>query len=140
MALNAPPLDPGSGTFGGRTAARQKAAAAAASHGSVKSYTVGFLLSAVLTIIPFAMVMVPGLARETILAGVLTSAVVQIFVHVVYFLHLNLATSENRWNAFTFGFTILITAIMVVGSVWIMSHLNSNMVHRMDHEAVIPQR
>ena len=54
MALNAPPLDPGSGTFGGRTAARQKAAADAASHGSAKSYTVGFLLAAVLTVIPFA--------------------------------------------------------------------------------------
>jgi cytochrome o ubiquinol oxidase operon protein cyoD len=139
MALNAPPLDPGSGTFGGRTAARQKAAAAAASHGSARSYGMGFLLSAVLTVIPFAMVMVPGMSHSTVMAAVLTSAVAQVFVHVVYFLHLNLATSDNRWNVFTFAFTGLIAAIMIAGSVWIMYHLNSNMVHRMDNEAVIPR-
>ena len=140
MALNAPPLDPGSGTFGGRTAARQKAAAKAASHGSAKSYTIGFLLSAVLTVIPFAMVMVPGLSHGTILGGVLASAVVQIFVHLTYFLHMNTATDEGRWNAFTFAFTGLITAIVVSGSVWIMYHMTTNMQHRMDAEAVIPQR
>jgi cytochrome o ubiquinol oxidase operon protein cyoD len=139
MALNAPPLDPGSGTFGGRTAARQKAAATA-THGSARSYGLGFLLSAVLTVIPFAMVMTPGMAHSTVMAAVLTSAVAQIVVHMVFFLHMNTHTSENRWNAFTFAFTVLITAIMISGSVWIMHHLTTNMQHRMDNEAVIPQR
>ncbi len=143
MALNAPPLDPGSGTFGGRTADRQRAAAraAAASHGSARSYGTGFLLSAILTVIPFALVMTPGLAsHSTIMAAVLTSAVAQIAVHLVYFLHMNTASSESRWNAFTMAFTALIVVIMVSGSVWIMHHLNSNMVHRIDNEAIVPQR
>ena len=140
MALNAPPLDPGSGTFGGRSAARQRAAAAA-SHGSARSYTVGFVLAAALTVVPFVAVMVPGLGltHAEIMATVLTAAVAQIAVHLVYFLHMNTTTSENRWNAFTFAFTVLITTIMVAGSVWIMHHLNTNMQHRMDNEAVIPR-
>ena len=41
--------------------------------------------------------------------------------------------------AFTFAFTVLITTIMIAGSVWIMHHLNTNMQHRMDNEAVIPR-
>ncbi|MCX2956547.1 MAG: cytochrome C oxidase subunit IV family protein, partial [Candidatus Regiella insecticola] len=50
-----------------------------------------------------------------------------IIVHLVYFLHMN-GSSEERWNLGAFLFTILVIAIIVVGSLWIMYNLNINMM------------
>ncbi|MBW7982082.1 cytochrome o ubiquinol oxidase subunit IV [Enterobacillus tribolii] len=98
-----------------------------ASHGSFKSYMIGFILSVILTVIPFWMVMDGSASHGTILATVVGLAVVQILVHLVYFLHMN-TSSEERWNLVAFIFTILIIAIVVVGSLWIMYNLNINMM------------
>ncbi|MBE8365690.1 cytochrome o ubiquinol oxidase subunit IV, partial [Leptospira borgpetersenii serovar Balcanica] len=46
---------------------------------------------------------------------------------LVCFLHMN-ASSEERWNLVAFVFTLLIIAIVVVGSIWIMWNLNYNMM------------
>ena len=54
-------------------------------------------------------------------------AAVQIVVHMVYFLHMN-TSSEERWNLVALIFTVLIIAIVVVGSLWIMYNLNINMM------------
>lgn len=54
-------------------------------------------------------------------------AVVQIVVHLVYFLHMN-TKSEGGWNLIALIFTGLIIAIVVVGSLWIMYNLNVNMM------------
>ncbi|HDL8505069.1 TPA: cytochrome o ubiquinol oxidase subunit IV [Yersinia enterocolitica] len=98
-----------------------------ASHGSLKSYLIGFILSVILTVIPFAMVMSGTASHTTILATVVGLAVVQIIVHLVYFLHMN-GSSEDRWNLVAFLFTAMIIAIVVVGSLWIMYNLNINMM------------
>ena len=96
-----------------------------ASHGSAKSYMIGFILSVILTVIPFWMVM--EASHQTILITVVAMAVIQIFVHLVYFLHMN-TSSEERWNLIALAFTALIIAIVVVGSLWIMYNLNINMM------------
>ncbi|MDQ1883469.1 cytochrome o ubiquinol oxidase subunit IV [Aeromonas salmonicida] len=98
-----------------------------ASHGSAKSYLIGFVLSVILTAIPFWMVMDGGFPHQTMLITVVAMAVVQIFVHLVYFLHMN-TSSEERWNLVALVFTVLIIAIVVVGSLWIMYNLNINMM------------
>ncbi len=98
-----------------------------AHHGSVKTYMTGFILSIILTAIPFWMVMAGTASHSTILGVVLATAVVQILVHLVCFLHLNTSSSE-RWNLVAFAFTVLIIAILVVGSIWIMWNLNQNMM------------
>jgi len=98
-----------------------------ASHGSVKSYIVGFIWSVILTVIPFWMVMHPGESHTTVLYAIIGLALVQILVQLVYFLHMN-ASSEGGWNLIAFVFTALIIAILVVGSLWIMFHLNHNMM------------
>ncbi len=100
-----------------------------ASHGSVKSYMVGFILSIILTAIPFWMVMEGSAAKSTILGIVLVCAVVQVLVHLIYFLHLN-TSSEERWNLVAIVFAAIVILIVVVGSLWIMWNLNYNM---MDH-------
>ena len=97
-----------------------------ASHGSVKSYMTGFILSIILTVIPFAMVMSGSASHAAILGTILVTAVVQIVVHLVYFLHMN-SKSDEGWNLTAFIFTVIIIAIVVVGSIWIMWNLNYNM-------------
>src|SRR4051812_20401425 len=131
--LNTPSLDPGSGTFGRRHSAKNIGVDDTVSHNSIKGYMVGFVLSIVLTAIPFGLVMFPGFPRETIVAAVLLMAIVQVVVHVYFFLHLD-ASIEERWNVAAFVFTMLITFILVSGSVWIMYHANANMEHHMGNE------
>lgn len=98
-----------------------------APHGSVKTYMTGFILSIILTVIPFWMVMNGGASHATILGVVLVTAVVQILVHLSCFLHMN-TKSDEGWNMTAFVFTVLIIAILVVGSIWIMWNLNYNMM------------
>ncbi|ABE49560.1 MULTISPECIES: cytochrome o ubiquinol oxidase subunit IV [Methylobacillus] len=101
---------------------------AGAGHASVKSYIIGFVLSVILTVIPFGLLMFPNdLSSSTILVTILVFAVVQIVVHLVYFLHMN-TSSEQSWNVMAFIFTVIILAIVVVGSLWVMFHLNHNMM------------
>ncbi|MGT2511014.1 cytochrome o ubiquinol oxidase subunit IV [Cupriavidus basilensis] len=100
---------------------------AGASHGSVKSYVIGFVLAVILTVIPFKLVMGGTLEASTTLAVILGLAVVQIVVHLVYFLHLD-SSSEQRWNVMALAFTALILLIVVAGSLWIMHNMNSNMM------------
>ncbi|EHM48613.1 MAG: cytochrome o ubiquinol oxidase subunit IV [Yokenella regensburgei] len=100
-----------------------------ASHGSVKTYMTGFILSIILTVIPFWMVMNGTASHGVILGTILVSAVVQILVHLVCFLHMN-SKSDEGWNLTAFVFTILIIAIVVIGSIWIMWNLNYNMMVR----------
>ena len=139
-----PQIDPASGTFGRRNAARYVGGSVAGeSHASVKSYMVGFVLSVILTAIPFGLVMDQshGFSSDTILAAILVFAVVQVFVHVIYFLHMD-RSAEQRWNVLAFAFTVMILAIVVAGSVWIMHNATGNMAHGMNmgSEAVVPQR
>ncbi|ADO49621.1 cytochrome o ubiquinol oxidase subunit IV [[Enterobacter] lignolyticus] len=100
-----------------------------ASHGSVKTYMTGFILSIILTLIPFWMVMNGSASHVALLGTVLVSAVVQILVHLVCFLHMN-TKSDEGWNLTAFVFTVLIIAIVVIGSIWIMWNLNYNMMVR----------
>ncbi len=97
-------------------------------HVSAREYLTGFLLSAVLTAIPFALVMGKGVQNSTALAVVLLAfAAVQIVVHMVYFLHMN-ARSEGGWNLLALVFTAVLVIIVLSGSLWVMHHLNSNMM------------
>jgi cytochrome o ubiquinol oxidase subunit IV len=48
-------------------------------------------------------------------------------VHVVFFLHITTGPeSANNVLALTFG--VLIVFLLIVGSLWIMAHLNHNMM------------
>ena len=105
-----------------------------AAHGSMRGYVTGFLLSVVLTAIPFWLVMNDVLGNSTLTAIVIMLfAAVQIVVHMVYFLHMN-GRSEGGWIMLALIFTIIVVAIALAGSLWVMFHLNTNMMpdmHRM---------
>jgi cytochrome o ubiquinol oxidase subunit IV len=101
--------------------------ASGAAHGSVKSYLAGFVLSAILTAIPFALVMTHAASAAILIPAVVGIGVIQIAVHLVYFLHMNTRSSQ-LWNNAAFAFAVIIVGILVIGSLWIMYHLNMNMM------------
>jgi len=97
------------------------------SRGSLKSYTAGFIFSIVLTGIAFALVMSGAVSGRIALSGIAIAAVVQILVHLHYFLHLD-TSSSMRWNVLALLFTLLIMFLFVGGTIWIMINLNYRMM------------
>ncbi|HLH10752.1 MAG TPA: cytochrome o ubiquinol oxidase subunit IV [Methylovirgula sp.] len=96
-------------------------------HATVRSYVTGFVLSVVLTAIPFVLVM-SGLAPAATTVPICVAlGVAQIVVHLVYFLHMNTSSSQT-WNTAAFVFTFVIVAILVGGSLWVMYHMDMNMM------------
>ena len=96
-------------------------------HYSAKDYMIGFALSAILTIIPFWLVMGNVLAPETTKWVILAFAGVQLIVQMVYFLHLN-SKAEGGWNMMALILTVVILVIVLAGSIWVMHHMNTNMM------------
>jgi len=100
-------------------------------HGTRAGYLTGFLLSVVLTVIPFWLVMTHAIANLGAVAVIIFAlAAIQIVVHVRYFLHLD-SKAEGGWTLMSFAFTVLIVGIVIGGSVWVMFHLNINMMPTM---------
>lgn len=95
-------------------------------HGTTKHYVIGFVLSIILTIVPFGMVMT-GAKGAGVMAVIAITAVAQILIQLIYFLHMN-SSPEQRWNVIAFTYTILTIAAILIGSVWIMNYLHSNMM------------
>jgi cytochrome o ubiquinol oxidase operon protein cyoD len=98
-----------------------------ASKGSLRSYTTGFILAIVLTVLAFALVMSGVLPRLATLFGIFGLAIVQMLAHLHYFLHLD-TSSAARWNVLALLFTLLILIIFVGGTIWIMYNLNYRMM------------
>ena len=100
-------------------------------HGTRRGYLLGFFYSIFLTAVPFGLVMTNALGEAPSTALVIFGcALVQIVVHVVYFLHLD-TRSEGGWTLIAFLFTVVIVGITIGGSVWVMYHLNTNMMPTM---------
>ncbi|MEC7729618.1 MAG: cytochrome o ubiquinol oxidase subunit IV [Pseudomonadota bacterium] len=97
-------------------------------HGSVKSYITGLILSIVLTLIPFGMVMQGGFDKTTVVVTISILAVLQVLVQLILFMHMNLKTQEGRESGSFVFFTALILALVIGGSVWILYHLNLNLM------------
>jgi cytochrome o ubiquinol oxidase operon protein cyoD len=96
-------------------------------HASLRGYVTGFILSVLLTALPFALVMAGTVPAATAVPVAIVLAVVQMIVHLVYFLHMNRASSQS-WNMAALVFTVIIVAILVTGSLWIMYNMNVNMM------------
>lgn len=109
-----------------------------ASHGTRGSYLTGFGLSVILTAIPFWLVMSGVIAdKQTTGLVIMAFAVVQIVVHMVYFLHMN-ARSEGGWTMLALIFTLVLVVIALSGSLWVMYHLNTNMMPGMQDMRNMP--
>jgi cytochrome o ubiquinol oxidase operon protein cyoD len=100
---------------------------ASSSHGSLRSYSVGFTLSLALTLASFGAVMLDVLPRQMRLPVVVGLCVAQLLVQLVYFLHMG-SSPNQRANTGIFMCTALLIAIVVAGSLWVMHNANANMM------------
>jgi cytochrome o ubiquinol oxidase operon protein cyoD len=91
------------------------------SHGSVKSYTIGFLCSILLTIIPILIVMNGWLAGVSNIIVIMTAAVLQFVVQLLFFMHLR-EEKKPRYNLITLILGLIILLVIVAGSMWIMKY------------------
>lgn len=96
-------------------------------HGTRRDYVTGFVLSAILTAIPFWLVMSGPLSAQATAFTITAFAAAQMIVHMIYFLHMS-PRSEGGWSLTALVFSIIIIAIMLFGSIWVMYHLNTNMM------------
>jgi len=102
-----------------------------APHGSLKDYAIGFILSVILTAIPFWLVMHKAFDKSSTTAAVILGfAAVQVIVHMVYFLHMN-GKIEGGWSLLATMFTLVLLVIVLAGSIWVMYHMNVNMMPSM---------
>jgi cytochrome o ubiquinol oxidase operon protein cyoD len=96
-------------------------------HATLRGYLTGFVLSVILTAIPFWLVMAKVLPDSATVPVILGFAGVQVLVHMVYFLHMN-AKVESGWSLLALLFTGIVVVIMLAGSIWVMYHMNTNMM------------
>lgn len=97
-------------------------------HSTFAGYMTGFILSIILTAIPFWLVMANIITDKKMAVLVLGGfAVVQILVHMVCFLHMN-GKVEGGWTLLSTIFTIIFVAIGIAGTLWVMFHMNANMM------------
>jgi cytochrome o ubiquinol oxidase subunit IV len=95
-------------------------------HITVGGYVKGFVLSVVLTAIPFWLVMAKVFQNPTVTTFVILGlAMVQIYVHMVFFLHMT-SKAEGGWAWMSLIFTLVLLVITLSGSLWIMYHLKAN--------------
>jgi cytochrome o ubiquinol oxidase operon protein cyoD len=92
------------------------------------SYIVGFVLCIVLTLIPFAAVYDAKAPTHWIYFILAICAIAQLIVQTVCFLRLNF-NKDGLENSLSFIFVLFVTLILIGGSMWIMWHMNYNMMN-----------
>jgi cytochrome o ubiquinol oxidase subunit IV len=93
----------------------------------IRGYLIGLALATLLTVASFAVIYAELIWQPAIPAALGVLAIAQMGVHLVFFLHLTTAP-DNTNNALALAFGVLIVALLIGGSIWIMDHLNQNMV------------
>jgi cytochrome o ubiquinol oxidase subunit IV len=91
------------------------------------TYAVGLVLSLGLTGVAFWVATTDLLWAPGIPVGLAVLAIAQMGVHLVFFLHMTTGP-DNTNNVLALAFGIIIVFLIVVGSLWIMSNLNHNML------------
>ena len=99
--------------------------------GSRKDYLVGFGLAVVLTAVPFWLVIARPLSTQPTALIIMALAAAQMVIHMIYFLHMN-RRAEGGWSIMALLFTAVLVLIALSGSLWVMYHMNVNMMPNMD--------
>jgi cytochrome o ubiquinol oxidase subunit IV len=95
---------------------------------AIRNYLVGLVLAAGFTVASFWVASGTGLLYSPGVPMALAAlAIGQMGVHLVFFLHITTGP-DNTNNALALAFGVLIVGIVIAGSLWIMYHLNMNMM------------
>ncbi len=92
----------------------------------LRAYLIGFVLAVVLTAVPFYLVINPVLPPQRTLMVIAAAAILQVLVHLKFFLHINFTTTPKE-NLLAIVFTVVLIFIMTGGSFWIMFDLHARM-------------
>jgi len=94
---------------------------------AIGGYLVGLALATLLTCVSFYIAQSTLVWQPSIPIALSVLALAQMGVHLVFFLHITSgADSVNNVMALAFG--LLIVMLTVFGSLWIMGHMNHNMM------------
>jgi len=96
-------------------------------YGSLQSYVLGFLISLVLTLAAYILVVQRIFTDWMLDLAVAILAIAQALLQLALFLNLA-KEAKPRWKLIVFLFMVLIVVILVFGSLWIMNHLNYNLM------------
>ena len=94
---------------------------------SIGTYLAGFGLAVLLTLVSFVVARTTLVWQPSIPTALFVLAIAQMGVHLVFFLHINTGPDGTN-NVLALAFGVLIVILLIGGSLWIMSHLNHNML------------
>ncbi len=89
----------------------------------IGSYLIGLGLATLLTIVSFSTLV----WQPSIPVALAVLAIAQMGVHLVFFLHITTGP-DNVNNVMALAFGVLIVLLVIAGSLWIMAHMNHNMM------------
>ena len=92
----------------------------------VTAYTIGLALALILTGVSFWVASTSVLWGPGVAVGLVVLAIAQMGVHLVFFLHIT-SGPDNTNNVLALAFGVLIVFLVMVGTIWIMAHMNANM-------------
>jgi cytochrome o ubiquinol oxidase operon protein cyoD len=93
----------------------------------VGTYLIGLGLATLLTIVSFFISSTTLVWGPSIPVALAVLAIAQMGVHLVFFLHIT-TSPDNVNNVMALAFGVLIVFLLIAGSLWIMAHLNHNMM------------
>ena len=89
------------------------------------SYVIGLALALILTGVSFWVASTSVLWGPGVAVGLVVLAIAQMGVHLVFFLHIT-SGPDNTNNVLALAFGVLIVFLVMVGTIWIMAHMNAN--------------
>ena len=90
------------------------------------SYIIGLALALILTGVSFWVASTGVLWGPGVATGLVVLAIAQMGVHLVFFLHIT-SGPDNTNNVLALAFGVLIVFLVMIGTIWIMGHMNANM-------------
>ena len=90
------------------------------------AYVIGLALALILTGISFWVASTGVLWGPGVAVGLVVLAIAQMGVHLVFFLHIT-SGPDNTNNVLALAFGVLIVFLVMIGTIWIMAHMNANM-------------
>ena len=95
--------------------------------GGALGYTLGLGIALLLTAAAFWVSSTGQIWGPAVPAAIVVLAVAQMGVHLVFFLHVTTGP-DNTNNVIALAFGVLVVLLVIVGSIWIMAHLEHNMM------------
>jgi len=93
----------------------------------IAAYLIGLGLATLLTIVSFFIARTTLVWQPSIPVALAVLAIAQMGVHIVFFLQITTGP-DNVNNVMALAFGVLIVMLVIIGSLWIMGHMNHNMM------------